>query len=92
MEWSTTGATPSEPHFENGNDYGGKLRRWQRSRLHSHDGGRGLKVEPDRTTAEVDDLLKQLDNYWKSSKDYYDDDEHCRGRNYFWDAPDLQCD
>ena len=37
-------------------------------------------------------LLKQLDNYWKSSKDYYDDDEHCRGRNYFWDAPDLQCD
>ena len=33
-----------------------------------------------------------LDNYWKSSKDYYDDDEHCRGRNYFWDAPDLQCD
>ena len=51
-----------------------------------------LEVEPDRTTAEVDDLLKQLDNYWKSSKDYYDDDEHCRGRNYFWDAPDLQCD
>ena len=51
-----------------------------------------MEVEPDRTTAEVDSLLKQLDNYLKSSKDYYDDDEHCRGRNYFWDAPDLQCD
>ena len=137
MEWSTTGKTPSEPHFENGVDYGGKLRRWQRSRVHSHASMdwspcrlrleldlvlarklarpdafeslprlvvalRGvqqvndrvdlLEVEPDRTTAEVDSLLKQLDNYWKSSKDYYDDDEHCRGRNYFWDAPDLQCD
>jgi hypothetical protein len=50
------------------------------------------RTQPDRSTAEVDSLLKQLDNYWKSSKDYYDDDEHCRGRNYFWDAPDLQCD
>ena len=44
MEWSTTGKTPSEPHFENGVDYGGKLRRWQRSRVHSHEGGRGLKT------------------------------------------------
>ena len=45
MEWSTTGNTPSEPHVDdNGLENGGKLRRWQRSRVHSHEGGRGLKT------------------------------------------------
>ena len=47
-----------------------------------------------RLTTEVDEMTSKLEKYWKSGEDdedYYEQDDYCRGADYYWEQHE-DCD
>ena len=47
-----------------------------------------------RLTTEVDEMTSKLEKYWKSGEDdedYYEQDDDCRGADYYWEQHE-DCD
>ena len=45
-------------------------------------------------TTEVDEMTSKLEKYWKSGEDdedYYEQDDYCRGSDYYWEQHE-DCD